>query len=146
MVGLCVMTVARRSGGSCRASSRAVVPPSTATVWPGWTSAAAVRATSTFAPVAMSVRAVKSATAGRGRQRAAVDPVQPALGGELAQVAADGVLREPELGGQVPRDHPALGPEGREDQGLALGGEHGAHPILHDCSCFCTFLHVNVGL
>ena len=74
-----------------------------------------------------------------------MDAVQPALGGELAQVAPDGVLGEVELGGELLGDDPALGPEGGEDQVLALGGEHGVTLHLHESACFCTILHVIVG-
>ncbi len=74
-------------------AASAVVPPSTTTVCPGRTRLAASRPTSTLASVLMPVRMEKSATAGEAGERPAVHAVQPALGSELPQVAADRVLR-----------------------------------------------------
>src|SRR5262249_13372898 len=63
---------------------------------------------------------------GGGReQRAAVDPLAQAARGELAQVAADRVLGDPELDREVGGDDPAVAAQALEDPLLALARQRG---------------------
>jgi hypothetical protein len=72
--------------------------------------------------------------AGRERERAAVDALDEPLGGELAQVAPDRVLRDAEVLDQAGGHDLPLPREQLEDRAAALGAEEG-----------CTFLHERAG-
>ena len=141
MVGLCVTTVAARSRGRCRASWSAVVPPSTVDRLPRPDQPRGEPADLDLGllPDAGAHGEVRDRR--RRGQRAAVHAVQPALGGELAQVAPDGVLGDVELGGE----HPSR-PPGRRDRRVARirslrWAASTASPyictnllVLHDCA------------
>ena len=74
----------------------------------------------------------------RGRERAAVDALDEALGGELPQVAADRVLRDAELLDEPRGDDLAVAGERVEDRLPALGAEEG---VLQVHACLCMVLH-----
>ena len=65
---------------------------------------------------------------GRRRQCPAVDSLQLALGGELAEVTPDRVVRQVELLGELLGDQLTVAPQHVEDQGPALGGQHRRPP------------------
>ena len=75
----------------------------------------------------------EGALLGRGRERAAVDALDEALGGELAQVASYRVLGDAELFDEPRGDDLAVARERVEDRLAALGAEEGTG---------CTLLHV----
>ncbi len=58
------------------------------------------------------------------REGAAVDPLQQAVGRQLAQVTADRVLRRRQLGGHVGGDEAPVAGQAGEQPGPAFGGEH----------------------
>ena len=135
-VGLWVTTVARRSRGSAWATIRAVVPPSRMSVLPGRTSPAAAAATRRLLSTA-DVRPGGVVRDGRRHgQRAAVHPLAEPGGRELAQVAADAVLRQAELGGQVLGDQPPLGAQPARAAGRVRWAAS-----MHVLPCSCRVLH-----
>ena len=71
----------------------------------------------------------------RGRERAAVDALDEALGGELAQVAPDGVLGDAELLDEARGDDLPVARERVEDRLAALGAEQGG------AARSCTIVH-----
>ena len=67
-----------------------------------------------------------------GRHRPAVDLLAQAGRGELAQIAADAVLRQPELGRQLLGDHLPVRAQPRQQLVPALGGQHAySFAIVH---------------
>ena len=148
IVGLWVITVASRSSGRWRASCWAVVPPSMMTVCPGRTSMAAARA---HRRLALGRDVPANGEVGdrrRRRQRSAVNPLQLALGGELAQVTPDRVVRQVELGGELLGDQLTVARAAR--RGSAPGVGRSASPCssrrqsemheLLDSARTCTIL------
>ena len=69
----------------------------------------------------MPVRTVKSATAGEAGNAPPCTRCSRPVGGQLAQVAADGVLGELELGGELLGDHASLGAQGGRGSGPCAG-------------------------
>ncbi len=72
----------------------------------------------------------------RGRERAPVDALDEALGGELLQVAADRVLRDAELLDQARGDDLAVARERVEDRLAAFGAEERCR-FMHVCAWYC---------
>lgn len=58
------------------------------------------------------------------RQRAAMDPEEAAIGGHFAQVAADGVFGDGEVGCSLGRDDLAVGGEAFGEERAAVGCQH----------------------
>ena len=132
IVGLCVTTVACRSCGRCRAICSVVVPPSRITTWPRRIICAAARPIATFASGCDLLAAREVHDRGRGGQRAAVHALQPSGRGQLAQIAADGVLRQLQLLAHILGDDLALRLQDLEQVILALAGEHAG--TMHEFS------------
>jgi hypothetical protein len=73
-----------------------------------------------------------------GRQRAAVDALHEAVGGQLAQVAPDRVLRHAELRGQARGNDLAVAAQRLEDRLAALRGEKlDGCTFLHERAWYC---------
>ena len=66
-----------------------------------------------------------------------MDALDEALGGELAQVAADRVLRDAQLADEPRGDDLAVAGERGEDR-LAPFGREQLCWFLHDLACYCT--------
>ena len=73
---------------------------------------------------------------GGDRQRAAVHPLAQPGGRELAQVPADAVLGDPELGGEVLRDEAPVALEPGEEEVSPLRWQHCV--VLLDLACLCV--------
>ena len=137
--GELVSTVHAWSCGSLRASSRLVVEPSRMITRAPASTATAAWASAGFASGPGLAPVAEGALLRRGRQRAAVDALDEALRGELAQVAADRVLGHPELLDEARRDDLAVACQRVEDRVAALGAEEGARCAVH--ACLCMILH-----
>ena len=70
------------------------------------------------------------------QERAAVDPLAQAARGELAEVAADRVLGDPELDGEIGGDDAAVAAQPSHDAVLALARQRGVGGRLgrHHCT------------
>ena len=68
-----------------------------------------------------------------------MDALDEALGGELAQVAADGVLGDAELLDQARGDDLAVARERVEDRLAALGAQEGRCTIMHVRAWYCMY-------